>query len=203
MLKVYGWKRSRVVRCMWVMEELGLEYEQIPLNPNEGETRTAEYLALNPQGKIPTLVHDDFVLSETLAINIYLASNFPGSLWPSTAAGIAKVHQWTSWALSELEPPMIAIMRETRRAAEQIDQSRIDGWRADVHRMVDTVLEPILGRRQHLLPDSGFSLADLNVAAVASVMPVFEINPGDHPHTDQWMKRCFARDAWRRVMQRP
>ncbi len=84
MLRIYGWKRSRVVRCMWTMEELGLQYEQIPLNPNEGQTRTPDYLALNPQGKIPTLVHDDFVLTETMAINAYLASSFPGSLWPST-----------------------------------------------------------------------------------------------------------------------
>jgi glutathione S-transferase len=203
MLKIYGWKRSRVVRCMWVMEELGLQYEQIPLNPHEGQTRTAEYLALNPQGKIPTLVHDDFVLSETMAINSYLASNFPGALWPTTPRGVAKMQQWTSWALAELEPPLISIMREGRRPKEQIDPSRIDGWRADVHGLVDAVLEPMLGRQQYLLPDSGFSLADLNVAAAASVMPVFEISLTGHPNTDQWMKRCLSRDAWRRVMGRP
>jgi glutathione S-transferase len=202
-LRIYGWKRSRVVRCMWVMEELGLEYERIPLNQSEGENRAPDYLALNPQGKIPTLVHDDFVLSETMAINTYLASSFPNSLWPSTARGVAKMQQWTSWAISELEPPLVAIMQESRRPAEQIDQSRIDGWRADVHRMVDAVLEPILGRQQYLLEDSGFSLADLNVAAVASVMAVFDIGLGAHPNTDQWMKRCFSRDAWRRVMERP
>ena len=113
------------------------------------------------------------------------------------------MQQWTSWAISELEPPLVAIMQESRRPAEQIDQSRIDGWRADVHRMVDAVLEPILGRQQYLLEDSGFSLADLNVAAVASVMAVFDIGLGAHPNTDQWMKRCFSRDAWRRVMERP
>ena len=202
MLTIYGWKRSRVVRCMWVMEELGLEYEQISLNPNAGETRTPEYLALNPNGKIPTLVHDGFALSETMAINMYLASQFPGTLWPKTAHHVAKLQQWTSWALADLEPPLVAILREGRRPAEQVDAGRIDGWRADVHRMVDVVLEPVLGRQEHLLPDGEFSLADLNVAAVASAMPVFEIDLTAHPHTDRWMKRCFARDAWRRVMQR-
>ena len=129
MLKIYGWKRSRVVRCMWVMEELGLQYEQIPLNPHEGQTRTAEYLALNPQGKIPTLVHDDFVLSETMAINIYLASNFPGALWPSTPRGVAKMQQWTSWALAELEPPLLSIMRE-RSPAQGSDRSEPHRWLA-------------------------------------------------------------------------
>ncbi len=203
MLKIYGWKRSRVVRCMWVMEELGLQYEHVSLDPNEGQNRTPDYLALNPQGKIPTLVHDDFVLTETMAINSYLASSFPGSLWPATARGAAKLQQWTSWALSELEPPLVAIMREGRRPKEQIDQARIDGWHADVHCVIDAVLEPVLGGQQYLLTDSGFSLADLNVASVASVLPVFEISLNGHPNTDRWMKRCFSRDAWRRVMERP
>jgi len=109
----------------------------------------------------------------------------------------------TSWGLSELEPPLVAIMREGRRPKEQIDQARIHGWHADVHRVIDAVLEPILGGQQYLLTDSGFSLADLNVASVASVLPVFEISLSGHPNTDQWMKRCFSRDAWRRVMERP
>jgi len=72
-----------------------------------------------------------------------------------------------------------------------------------VLRRLDAVLEPILGRQQYLLADSGFSLADLNVASVASVLPVFQISLSNHPNTDQWMKRCFSRDAWRRVMERP
>src|SRR5258707_6570236 len=133
MLKIYGWKRSRVVRCMWVMEELGLQYEQIPLNPNEGQTRTPDYLALNPQGKIPTLVHDDFVLTETMAINSYLASSFPGSLWPATPRGPASLQQCTSWGLSELEPPFVAIGREGRRPKEQDDYARIRHCNADDH----------------------------------------------------------------------
>ena len=102
MLRIYGWKKSRAVRCMWVLEELGLEYEQIPLNPHAGETRTPEYLALNPAGKIPTLVHDGFVLSETVAINWYLASSFPGTLLPADRQAQAQTQQWTSWALSDL-----------------------------------------------------------------------------------------------------
>ena len=134
MLKIYGWKRSRTIRCVWTLEELGLDYEQIPLNPNAGETQTAEYLALNPSGKIPTLAHDDFVLTETTAINFYLASTFSGSLLPPGALDLAKLHQWTSWALTELEPPLVSIFREGRRAEDKIDRARIEAWHADVQR---------------------------------------------------------------------
>ena len=125
MLKIYGWKRSRAARCMWVMEEMSLDYEQVPLNPHAGETRTPEYLALNPSGKIPTLVHDDFVLAESMAINWYLASSFPGTLLPRDPRHGAKIQQWTLWAITELEPPVVAIMREGRRP------QGTDRWRQD------------------------------------------------------------------------
>ena len=202
MLRIYGWKRSRAARCMWVMEELGLDYEQVPLNPHAGETRTAEYLALNPSGKIPTLVHDDFVLTESMAINWYLASSFPGSLLPRAARQEAKVHQWTLWAITELEPPVVAIMREGRRPKEQIDESRIEDARGVIRNVLETVLEPHLNRNEFLLPGNGFSLADLNVASVASSLQVFGIGLENHPSVADWMRRCLSRDAWTRVQQK-
>jgi len=201
-LKIYGWKRSRAVRCMWVLEELGLAYEQIPLNPQAGETRTPEYLALNPAGKIPTLVHDGFTLSESIAINWYLASRFPGTLLPHDPRLAAKVLQWTSWGVTELEPPLVSIMREGRRGPGESDPQRIAAWRDDIHRLIAAVLEPALARSPYLLPDQGFTLADLNVAGVASAMQVFEISLDQHPSVADWMRRCFAREAWTRAQQR-
>jgi len=202
MLKIYGWKKSRASRCMWVLEELGLTYEQVPLNPHAGETRNPEYLALNPSGKIPTLVHDGFVLRESVAINWYLAANFPGSLLPRDPQQQALVQQWTAWAVTELEPPMVAIMREGRRAPDKIDAERIVAARAEVHALVDKVLEPALAGGGYLLKGQEFTLADLNVACVAAVMPVFEITLEQHPGVADWMRRCYARPAWARAQQR-
>lgn len=202
MLTIYGWKKSRTVRCMWVLEELGVPYTQVPLNPNAGETRTPEYLALNPSGKIPTLVHDGFALTETVAINLYLASTFPGNLLPASAHDMAKLHQWTSWAIADLEPMLVSIMREGRRAAQQIDASRIDTAKTDIHKMLATVLEPHLAKQDYLLPGANFTLADLNVAAVCSSLLVFQIDLTMHPAVDRWLKRCFAREAWQRAQAR-
>jgi glutathione S-transferase len=202
MLKIYGWKRSRAIRCIWTMEELGVEYEQIPLNPHAGETRTSEYLALNPSGKIPTLVHDGFVLSETMAINLYLASVFPGSLLPGDRRDMARLYQWTSWALTELEPPLVAIMREGRRPEAQVDATRIAAWRADIHAMIDTALESHLARQEYMLRGSAFTLADLNVASVASSMQVLGVDLSGHPRVSAWMQRCFARPAWQRAQDK-
>ena len=202
MLTIYGWKRSRAIRCIWTMEELGLEYRQVPLNPHAGETRTPEYLALNPSGKIPTLVHDGFVVSETMAINLYLASVFPGSLLPGQPKDMAKLYQWTSWALTELEPPLVSIMREGRRAEAEVDAARIAAWRNDIHAMIDTVLESHLSRYESMLPGHAFTLADLNVASVASSMQVLGVDLSGHPRVSAWMQRCFARPAWQRAQEK-
>ena len=202
MLKIYGWKRSRAIRCIWTLEELGLDYEQVPLNPHAGETRTPEYLALNPSGKIPTLVHDDFVLTESIAINHYLASTFPGSLVPRDTRALARLQQWTSWAVTELEPPMVAIMREGRRSTEQIDQTRIANSHAEVHQTVDRILERHLAQQSQILPGSDFTLADLNVACVVNSMPMLGLDLAPHPKVAAWLQRCLARPAWQRAQEK-
>ena len=202
MLKIYGWKRSRAARCMWVMEELGLSYEQVPLNPHAGETRTPEYLALNPSGKIPTLVHDGFVLTESAAINWYIASSFPGTLLPRDGRLAAKVQQWTSWAMTELEPALVSILHERRRSKEQVDPARIEASQAQIHQVIATVLEPRLAASKYLLDGQDFTLADLNAASVTSALQAFEMPLDKHPAVADWMGRCFARAAWARVQQR-
>ena len=202
MLKIYGWKRSRAIRCIWTLEELGLDYEQVPLNPHAGETRTPDYLALNPSGKIPTLVHDDFVLTESVAINYYLANAFPGTLLPKNSQELAKLQQWTSWAITELEPPMVAIMREGRRSAEQIDKGRIESWKSETHQLVDRILEPHLAKQAQILSGPSFTLADLNVACVVSSMPLLGLELTGHPKTAVWLQRCLSRPAWLRAQEK-
>ena len=208
MLKIYGQKQSRAARCMWAMEELGLQYEQVVMAPRSAEARHPDYLALNPSGKIPTLVHDGFVLTETFAINFYLASQFPGSLLPSDPRAVAKVLQWTSWALSDLEPVVVSILKEGRRPPEQIDAGRIEAARVEAQALVGAVLEPALAGGEYLLAGAGvgaagFTLADLNVSTVASLLPMFQISLAAHPRTDAWLKRCLARPAYQRAQQKP
>jgi glutathione S-transferase len=199
MRKIYGWKRSRAMRCLWLLEELGLDYEHVPLNPNTGETRTPEYLALNPSGKIPILVEGDFVLSETIAINAYLASLKPNGLWPASAHALAKLNQWVSWAVTELEPPIAAIFREGRRSAESIDQARVTAWKAEVSSKLKDLLEPHLAHHEYLIAGESFTLADLNLATLVGNAKAFNLLPTECVSTDRWLTRCMARPAWQRL----
>ena len=84
-LKIYGMARTRAFRALWVAMELGIDYEHIPVEIGDAGARTAEFLAINPNGRLPVIVDGDFVLFESLAITMYLAKKHgTGTLYPST-----------------------------------------------------------------------------------------------------------------------
>ena len=115
MLKIYGWKRSRAARCMWVMEEMSLDYEQVPLNPHAGETCTPEVSGAESERQDPDAGSRRLRPGGKHGHKLVSASSFPGTLLPRDPRHGAKVQQWTLWAITELEPPVVAIMREGRR----------------------------------------------------------------------------------------
>ena len=92
MLKIYGIPRSRAFRAMWLAKELGLDYQSVPVDMGKGETRAADYLKINPNGHIPAIDDDGFVLWESLAITLYLAKKH-GRLYATTLEGEAKAWQ--------------------------------------------------------------------------------------------------------------
>ncbi len=76
MIKLYGIPASRAARCLWMLEELDLEYENVPTH-FIGDSKKPDYLKLNPNGKLPTLDDDGLVVWESMAINLYLARKYP------------------------------------------------------------------------------------------------------------------------------
>ncbi|HTC02344.1 MAG TPA: glutathione S-transferase N-terminal domain-containing protein, partial [Xanthobacteraceae bacterium] len=102
-LRIYGVARTRAFRALWVAEELGLDYEHLPIEIGEAGARTPEFLAINPNGRLPVIVDDGFVLFESLAITLYLAKKHAtGTLYPGTPHGEALAWQWSFWAIGEV-----------------------------------------------------------------------------------------------------
>ena len=79
-LQLYGNARSRAMRCLWMLEEMGEPYQLIEKSTRPDELQSAEYVRLNPNARIPTLVDGDFVLWESMAINLYLAQKYAGPM---------------------------------------------------------------------------------------------------------------------------
>jgi len=95
---------GRSFRCAWALEEIGVEYNRVPLNFSK-DTGTPEFLKLNPNGKLLVLEDNSPILFESLAINIHLAKTYSATLWPSDPLDQARVIQWLAWGMGELEGP--------------------------------------------------------------------------------------------------
>jgi glutathione S-transferase len=199
MIKLYGITRSRTMRPLWMLEELGLPYENVEVS-FVNETRTPAFLKLNPNGHIPVLQDGDLTLWESMAINLYLARRYDKGLWPKRVEDEGRAFQWSLWALTELEEPVLtAVMHRMSLPVDQRDPKRADDA-AGRFKTPLGVLNGALAGKTYLLGDA-FTVADLNVASVISSAPLGGLDLGLAPHVLAWVVRCTGRPAFARVLQ--
>jgi glutathione S-transferase len=199
-LRIYGVARTRAFRVLWIAEELGLAYEHVPVEIGDAGARTPEFLALNPNGRLPVIADGDFVLSESLAITLYLAKKHSsGKLYPSSLEGEARAWQWSFWAVAEVDRGVniwslhaVRLPAGERNAALRDEALKV---LAAPFKVLDAALvqEPgpyLLGRE--------FTVADLNVAAVISRAVAMDLSAW--PNLKAWLTRCLDRPAARNVL---
>jgi len=106
-MKLYGFAPTRTIRALWMLRELDLDFEYVQVDLTKGEHRRPEFLAVNPVGKVPVLVDDDLVLSESVAIVLYLAEKYPQKgFLPADLRARAEVNRWLLFTVTELEQPI-------------------------------------------------------------------------------------------------
>ena len=195
MIKLYGIPRSRTARVLWMLEELQVPYEQVPVS-FIGDSRKPEYLKINPNGHIPALQDGDLTLFESLAINLYLARKYDKGLWPKTVEGEAKAYQWSIWAMTELEEPLLTVLlNRAFLPEEQRDAKKAD----DAAERFKTPLSVLEGQLTgEWLAGREFSVADLNVASVLGWANLggLELTP----KAQAWLGRCTARPGYARFL---
>ena len=119
-MKLYEFAPTRSIRARWILQELGVDFEAVSVNLAAGEHRRPEFLELNPAGKVPLLVDGDLVLSESVAIVLYLGEKFPDrGLVPADLRLRADCYRWMLFAVTELEQPLWRIARHTSLYQEQ------------------------------------------------------------------------------------
>src|SRR5262249_10614618 len=99
-LRIYGIARTRAFRALWMANELGLDYEHLPIEIGAAGARSPEFLAINPNGRLPFIVDDRFVLFQSLAIAKQRSN---GRFYPDTLEGEASAGQWSLWAVTEVD----------------------------------------------------------------------------------------------------
>jgi glutathione S-transferase len=200
MMKLYGGPGSRARRCAWALTELGVEFEWISTN-SLGGLKSDAYLAIYPLGKIPLLVDCDNKMSESLAINLYLARRFDNGLWPVTDAGRYQAEQWTLWAATEAEPSAIGL------AAEQFfkDEASRRPDRATEHKEALAPrlkwLDGHLAGHNGFIVENKFTIADINVAGIFDYLPRCDLDLSAYPAFNAWLETCLARPAQSKMME--
>jgi glutathione S-transferase len=110
-LRIYGIARTRAFRALWIAEEVGLDYEHLPIEIGDAGARAPEFLRLNPNGRLPFIDDNGFVLFESLAITFYLAKKHSDrKLYPGTLESEARAWQWSFWGMTEVERPVLTAM---------------------------------------------------------------------------------------------
>ena len=199
-MKLYGTPGSRALRSIWAAEEVGVDYELIPTSFLE-ESKTSEYLAINPNGRIPALVDGDLVLFESMAINLYLAKTYGGKLYPSNAQDEARALQWTIWGMTELEPHLIPmVLHKMFLPEDQRDPAVVSKAEAEVERPL-AVLDAHVSDREYLL-GGDFTIADLNVAGALSTANFVSFDISKFENASRWLSRCAGRPSFARVREK-
>jgi glutathione S-transferase len=199
MITLYGVTRSRAIRCLWMLEEVGVPYEQVKTMFGPTGSRTADFMRINPNGHIPALTDGDTILWESLAINLYLARKYGPALWPKTVDDEGRAYMWTLWAMTELEPPVITafVNRVMLPEGQRDEKAATDA--AQRFRTPLGVLEGALAGKEYLV-DERFSVTDLNVASVLMTAALAQLSLDGAPNAQAWLTRCTQRPALGRVL---
>ncbi len=208
-LKIYGVLRSRATRPVWMAMELGLPFERIPViqayrlpDPTAANvplnTSSPEFRAVNPNGLVPSIDDDGFVLNESLAITLYLARKHGGPLAPKDVREEGLMTMWTLWAATECETPALRIMQNA--AAAKTRDAALYETSVSVLQPKLAVLDKALGESGGFLVGHRFTVADLNVAEIIRYAQAAPELLANLSNVRNWIAVCQARPAFVAMM---
>jgi glutathione S-transferase len=200
MLRILGRLSSvNVQKVVWCADELGLAYERVDVGGKFGGNDTPEYLAKNPNGLVPTIEEDGFVLYESNAIVRYLAARHAaGKLWPEDLRARADVDRWMEWQSTAYTPAMWgAFWQLIRTPAEKRDAALVESSCAKSEKL-SAILDGHLASRRFLTGDA-FTAADIVVGCAAHRWLNLPVARDSRPNLERWYAQMKARPGSRQV----
>ena len=205
-LKIWGRKNSvNVQKVLWCLSELDLGYERIDAGMAFGRNNEPDYLAMNPNGRVPTLVDGDFVLWESNSVMLYLALAYApeSTLYPKTPKARAGVDRWLDWTLSTLQPvdrPVFWALVRTPVAQRDMVAIQKD---ADAEAVQWRIVDAQLATRRFIEGDD-FTIADIALGAYARRwFGVEGISKPVLPHLDRWFAQLAGRKGFAEFIAPP
>lgn len=204
MLRIWGRLSSvNVQKVVWCADELGLQYERVDAGGKFGVNDTPEYLAKNPNGLVPTIEEDGFVLYESNAIVRYLAARDPQArLWPQDLRERADADRWMEWQSTSYTPAMTPVFWQLVRTPEaQRDAKAIEASREKSERLCGILDAHLAGREW--LAAGRFTAADIVVGCAVHRWLHLPVRREARPNLERYYERLKARPASRQVTLLP
>jgi glutathione S-transferase len=198
MVKILGRGTSgNVQKVVWLMEELGQPYTREDYGRQFNNTQTEAYLALNPSGKVPTLVDGEVVVWESNTILRYLCSKSAGGekLYPADPAARSLAERWMDWQLASLNGPYLAVFKEAKKKEEE----RGAGFAADAKELsaqLEILEKGTAGRPW--LAGANFSIADICLGPIIDRCLAFPVTLPPIPGVRAWRDKVVARAAYQK-----
>ena len=204
MVKIWGRKNSiNVMKVLWACDEMGVAYDRVDVGGAFGGNREPEYLAMNPNARVPTIEDQGLVLWESNAIVRYLAATYgnPGLL-PADNQARWSAEQWMDWQQTTLHPPATKLFWELiRTAPEDRDLEGIEGARKSCGEAW-TLLDETLAKRD-FLAGAEFSMADIPLGAAAFRWFAFDVDRPATPNVRAWYERLCQRPPYQTHIMNP
>ncbi|WP_189409588.1 glutathione S-transferase family protein [Neogemmobacter tilapiae] len=218
MVTIYGVYRSRASRPLWLLGEIGMEFEHVPViqayrlgdavAPDAPlNTNSPRFRRVNPMGQIPAMRDGDLTLTESLAITLYLAQQYGGDLGPKDPVEIGEATNWGFFAATAIEPHALDIMMTINRGDAETDAGQV---------IIDKALEPLhrglarldqhLLHRDHVMGER-FTVADIVLAECCRYAQSMAGLVQEYPSVQRWLTACQRRPAflafWEKRMAEP
>lgn len=204
MLKIWGRVNStNVKKVMWVVGELGIAHERIDAGGKFGVVGEPEYRAMNPNGKVPTIEDDGFVLWESNAIVRYLAAKHDtGGLYPADLKARADAERWMDWATASFAPPFTNVFLPlVRFPPEKRDPAAIAAAAAECGKLLAIVDQALAGRP--FLGGDRLTVGDIPLGCAAYGYFNLPIERPSLPNVEAWYQRLTERKAYQDAVMIP
>jgi glutathione S-transferase len=198
-LVIWGRANSvNVQKVLWCLAELDLTYERIDAGLHYGRNHEPDYLAMNPNARVPTMVDGDYVLWESNSVMRYLCMTYGkgASIYPAEPKRRAAVDRWLDWTLSTVQPvdrPVFWALVRTPPAERDMAKIQKD---ADAEALVWRIADHHLSTRRFIEGDD-FTIADIALGAYARRwLGVEGITRPSQPHLERWLKELGTRSGY-------
>ncbi|AHM74819.2 glutathione S-transferase [Yersinia hibernica] len=201
MLTVWGRNNStNVKKVLWCLEELGIGYQRIDAGGQYGKLNDPLYRALNPNGLVPCLQDDDFILWESNTIVRYLAAQYgENTLYLPEAKQRAAAEKWMDWATSSVVEPFKAVFIGLVRTAPELqDKAKITHGIEQLNTLM-AIANEALSKQPYLSGDK-FGLGDIPLGCLAYAWFNLPIERPQLPHLQRWYQHLTQRPAFQKVI---